>query len=78
MFKRLFWLSVGLVTGSWLTLRFKRRVQETVTRLLPDRMAADVNSKMRSLAADVRDAAREGRTAMKDREASLRSELIEK
>lgn len=78
MFKRLFWLSVGVVTGSWLTLRFKRRVQETVTRLLPDRMASDVNARMRSLAANVREAAREGRTAMKEREASLRSELIDK
>ena len=78
MFKRFFWLSVGVVTGSWLTLRFKRRVQETVERVLPERVASDVTARARLLAANVRDAAREGRAVMKEREAALRSELIDK
>lgn len=78
MFKRLFWLTVGVITGSWLSFRLRRRVHETVTRLLPEQVAASASSRARALATDFREAVREGRTAMKEREASLRSELIDR
>jgi hypothetical protein len=78
VFKRLFWLTVGVIAGSWLSFRLRRRVHETVNRLLPDRVAADVSSRVRGLASDVKNAAREGKETMKQREASLRSEMIEK
>lgn len=75
MFKRLFWLTIGLSIGfgtSYWTVRYVRR---TIERYTPERLADDAGRMARSVAADLRAAAREGRVAMREREAELRAEL---
>lgn len=75
MFKRLFWLTIGLSIGfgtSYWTVRYVRR---TIERYTPERLADDAGRMARSVAADLRAAAREGRVAMREREAELRAGL---
>lgn len=75
MFKRLFWLTIGLSIGfgtSYWTVRYVRR---TIARYTPERLADDAGRMARSVAADLRAAAREGRVAMREREAELRAGL---
>ncbi len=75
MFKRLFWLTIGLTIGfgtSYWTVRYVRR---TIERYTPERLAGDATRIARTLASDVRAAAEEGREAMRKREAELWAEL---
>jgi hypothetical protein len=62
MFKRLFWLMVGVVAGFTGSVWLQRRVKQAVDRLTPEHVQADVRA-----------ALREGRDAMRDREVELRS-----
>ena len=78
MFKRLFWLSLGAIAGSWASYRLNRRMRESIARVMPERVAAEVTSKVRSLGTDLREAAREGRLTMKAREESLRAEIADR
>ena len=75
MFKRLFWLSVGVCLGvgasAWLLLRLRR----TAARYRAERIADDVSGAARRLRDDVKAAISEGRQAMREREAELREEL---
>ncbi len=75
MFKRLFWLVVGAGFGFGVSFWLMRFVKETVSRYSPERMSNDLASALRSLGADIREAAKEGAAAMKEREAQLREEL---
>jgi cysteine synthase len=75
MFKRLFWLVVGAGFGFGVSFWLMRFVRETVTRYSPERMSNDLAAALRSLGADIRTAAAEGREAMREREAQLREEL---
>jgi hypothetical protein len=75
MFKRLFWLTVGLSVGfgtSYWTVRWVRR---TIERYTPERLAEDATRLARSLRTELAAAAREGRAAMRSREAELWAEL---
>lgn len=75
MFKRLFWLTVGLSIGfgtSYWTVRYVRR---TLERYTPDRLADDAARLARTVGADLKAAAAEGRAAMRRREAELWAEL---
>lgn len=75
MFKRLFWLVMGAAFGFGVSFWLMRFVRETVNRYSPERMSADLAGALRSLGADIRVAAAEGREAMREREAELRREL---
>jgi hypothetical protein len=75
MFKRLFWLIVGAGFGFGVSFWFMRFVRETVNRYSPERVSSDLAGALRSLGADIREAAKEGREAMREREAELRREL---
>ena len=75
MFKRFFWLSLGLTIGYATSIWLMRTVRRTVERLTPDRMTQDVVAGARSFAAELRAAVEEGRTAMRQREAELRAEI---
>lgn len=75
MFKRLFWLVIGAGFGFGVSFWLMRFVKETVNRYSPERMSNDLAAALRSLGADIRDAAKEGRAAMAEREAQLREEL---
>ena len=75
MFKRLFWLTVGVIVGLGSSIWAQRRVRQAVNRLAPEQVRRQVSWSARTLLDDVRAAAAEGRTAMRDREASLRADL---
>ena len=75
MFKRLFWLLVGIGFGFGASFWMMRVVRETVNRYTPERLSNDLADALRSLGTDLRAAVAEGREAMREREAELRSEL---
>ena len=75
MFKRLFWLSVGLTAGFGSSFWLMRTVRRTVERLTPQRLTHDALAGARSVGAELRAALDEGRTAMRQREAELRAEI---
>lgn len=75
MFKRLFWLTVGLTIGYGTSFWLMRTVRRTVERLTPQRVSKDVVAGARSFSADVRAALEDGRAAMREREAELRAEI---
>jgi hypothetical protein len=61
VFKRLFWLAIGVAAGFSGSVWLQRRVKQAVDRFMPEQVQADV-----------RVAWEEGRTAMRHREAELR------
>jgi hypothetical protein len=75
VFKRLFWLTLGLAVGFGTSFRLMRAMRRTVERFLPRRVTHHVVTGARSIGAEVRAALDEGRTAMREREAELRAEI---
>jgi hypothetical protein len=75
VFKRLFWLTVGLTVGFGSSFWLMRTVRRTVERFAPERLTADVVTGARSFGADLKAALDEGREAMRTREAELRAEI---
>jgi hypothetical protein len=73
LFKRLFWLTVGLAVGFGTSFRLMRALRRTFERFMPERVSQDVRNGARSIGAEVRAALDEGRTAMREREAELRA-----
>lgn len=74
MFKRLFWLLVGVTLGVTLALVAARRVR----RYTPDAMAAEAAENLRRFGEDLREAVKEGRAAMVETEAAIRADLGER
>ncbi len=75
MFKRLFWLSVGISIGfgtSYWTVRYVRR---TIERYTPERLAGEASRVARTVGSELKAAVQEGRAAMREREAELWAEL---
>lgn len=75
MFKRLFWLMVGLGLGSGGSFWLTRKVRRAVERFAPGRLTQDVVTGARSFGADLRAALDEGKAGMRTREDELRAEL---
>jgi hypothetical protein len=75
VFKRLFWLMIGAGFGFGMSFWLIRFVRGTVERYSPERVSNDLAGRVRGLRADLRDAVTEGREAMQEREAELRSKL---
>ena len=75
MFKRLFYLAVGMGLGFGLSLWLTRLVRSTIERYTPERVSADLAASARRLGEDLRAAVADGRTAMREREAELRESL---
>jgi hypothetical protein len=75
VFKRLFWLSVGLTAGFGSSFWLMRTVRRTVERLTPERLTQDAVAGARSAGAEIKAALDEGRNAMRHREEELRAEL---
>jgi hypothetical protein len=71
MFKRLFWMGVGVGASFWV----RRRVRGTVERYQPQRLSGELVGTVRRVGDDVRAAVHEGRVAMREREAELRRAL---
>ena len=76
MFKRLFWLLVGAGFGFGMSFWVMRAVRQTVERYTPERVSNDLVAALREFGKDVRSAAQEGRDAMREREAELRSRML--
>jgi hypothetical protein len=75
VFKRLFWLALGIGFGFGMSFWLTRYVRETIKRYTPERVSSDLASALRSLGEDLRAAVAEGRGAMREREDEIRSEL---
>jgi hypothetical protein len=73
--KRLFWLLVGAGFGFGVSFWLTRLVRDTMSRLSPDRVSADLSGALRQLGSDLRAAVAEGRQAMQERERELRAQL---
>jgi hypothetical protein len=75
VFKRLFWLMIGVGFGFGVSFWLMRFVRETMQRYTPERVSSDLAEAMKGLGADLRAAVAEGREAMREREAEIRAEL---
>ena len=75
MFKRIFWLAIGLGLGFGMSFWFMRFVRETVERYKPERVSQDLAGAISKLGDDLRAAVSEGRMAMREREEELRAEV---
>ena len=71
MFKRITWMAIGAGGAFWA----KRKVEATVERYLPEQVADRAATGARDLGRTVREAATEGRQAMRQREAELRDQV---
>jgi hypothetical protein len=75
VFKRLFWLAIGLGLGFGMSFWLMRFIRETVDRYRPERVSQDLAGAISKLGDDLRSAVREGRMAMAEREEELRAEV---
>lgn len=75
MFKRLFWLGVGVGLGFGLSVWLTRSIRRTAQRLTPQSMAGRLAGALRDFWKEVGAAVREGRDAMAEREAELRAQV---
>jgi hypothetical protein len=75
VFKRLFWLFVGVGFGFGLSFWLTRAVRRTVERYSPEAVADNLADALRAFGSDLRAAVSEGREAMREKEAELRAEL---
>jgi len=74
LFKRLFWLMVGMAIGFGTSFWIFRLVRDTMSRYAPEQVAENLASAARRLGDDLRDAVVEGRQAMREAEAELRAD----
>lgn len=77
MFKRLFWLLIGVGFGFGVSFWLMRFVRSTMERYTPERVSGDLAGAIKAFGSDLRAAAEEGRAAMREREAELLAELNE-
>ena len=75
MFKRLFWLSVGLSIGLGTSFWLMRAVRRAVERYTPEQVTRDLAEGARAVLGELKEALAEGRDAMREREQQLRAEL---
>ena len=75
MFKRLFWLAMGVGFGFGLSFWLTRYLRDAIVRYTPERLVHDLADAMRSLGQDLRAAVTEGGEAMREREDEIRAEL---
>jgi hypothetical protein len=73
--RRTFWFATGATAGFGGAMWVRSRVLRAVHRYTPEHVQAEVGDSVRRLGSDLRDAVRDGRSAMSEREAELRSEL---
>jgi hypothetical protein len=75
VFRRLFWLTVGVALGFGASFWLMRFVRTTIERYSPGTVSGNVAEGIERFREDLKAAVAEGRTAMRDREAELRAEL---
>lgn len=75
VFKRLFWVAIGLGMGLGASFWLTRLLRQTAARYSPERLSEDLAGALRNLGSDLKAAATEGREAMRERETELRERL---
>jgi hypothetical protein len=75
MFRRLFWLVIGVGFGFGLSFWLMRFVKTTAARYAPERVSENLAGAVRGLGQDIRAAVADGRAAMQEYEAELRADL---
>ena len=75
MFKRIFWMTTGVAVGASGAFWAKRKVEETVEQYLPEQVAIRAAASAKGIGTTVRQAAVEGREAMRSTEAELRARV---
>jgi hypothetical protein len=75
VFKRLFWLTIGLGLGFGASFWLMRFVRSTVERYSPERISSDMTAAVKGVGKELRAALSEGRAAMRDRELEIRDEI---
>lgn len=75
MIKRVTWFVSGAVAGIAGTGYVKRKVKATAAQLAPVHVAKSAAAKVRERGHDVKEAVRDGREAMKAKEAELKARL---
>ena len=75
MFKRLFWLSVGLTVGAGASWWVTRAVKQKIEQYVPARVRKRAARRARALGDGVRAAIADGRRAMQEQEEVLRARL---
>ena len=73
MFKRVRWVAVGYGLGATTSYFAARRLRRTARRYIPNEVASRVGATVGETARQVQKAVSEGREAMRDREAALRT-----
>ena len=80
--KRVFWMSTGYALGLGSSLWVQRRVRRTVERYAPEQLrqqlvdrTRDLTDRARQTVIDLREAATEGRAAMRESEIELNAEF---
>ena len=75
MFRRLFWLFLGVGFGFGTSFWVMRFVKETAARYSPERVSADLSGALKGFGADLLLAVADGREGMREREAQLRADV---
>jgi hypothetical protein len=75
VFRRLFWLVIGLGFGFGLSFWLMRFVRETAARYAPERVSENLTGAVRNLGQEIRAAVAEGRAAMREFETELRADV---
>jgi hypothetical protein len=73
--KRVFWFTAGAAAGAAGTTWVQRKVKHAAAAAKPSAVATRAAGAVRARGADLVDAVREGRLAMRQREAELRAQL---
>jgi hypothetical protein len=74
LFRRVFWVGTGVSVGFGGAMWIRNRVQRALDRVMPQRLRSEAAQGARKVGGNVRGAFSEGRAAMREREAELRSE----
>lgn len=75
MFKRIIWMGTGIAVGASGAFWAKRKAEEAIEQYLPEQVAVRAAATAKGLGTTVRQAAAEGREAMRSTEAELRARV---
>jgi hypothetical protein len=75
VFKRLFWLAMGIGFGFGMSFWLSRYLRDVIAKYTPERLSSELASALRGLGKDLRAAVADGRDAMREREDEIRAEL---
>jgi len=75
VFRRLFWLFMGVGFGFGASFWIMRFVKHTAARYSPERVSNDLADAIKGIGTDLRLAVADGRAAMREREAELRADV---